>query len=309
MGKNKDSMLGFATFKEDLTYRQNDNVVKISAGKEYSDPGVISGDRWFYAYPSSLHVLLGSGSIRNRYFLVELNGYVEEVQNTHLIRGSHMKVIKELDIPQLVAARWEQVNESIRANNKHDTSGASGIFCNGRACNPVEYITDGPEYGEIATIGTFNKGLKICRGDVELLIHESCQYSDMYITSHSNVLVMSGRRHMATIISDNSTIICDAKESYIGSMSPCRAYITGKDNMISIYRGSGSMVYLGDGNLCQLYGNNNYVFPGHDSKIRYHVYNRSGVPVSVKEVISGKHICANTWYRICDGDIIEEPPY
>jgi hypothetical protein len=45
MGKNKDSMPGFATFKEDLTYRQNDNVVKISAGKEYSDPGVISGDR------------------------------------------------------------------------------------------------------------------------------------------------------------------------------------------------------------------------------------------------------------------------
>jgi hypothetical protein len=220
-----------------------------------------------------------------------------------------MKVIKEPDIPQLVAARWEQVNESIRANNKHDTSGASGIFCNGRACNPVEYITDGPEYGEIATIGTFNKGLKICRGDVELLIHESCRYSDMYITSHSNVLVMSGRRHMATIISDNSTIICDAKESYIGSMSPCRAYITGKDNMISIYRGSGSMVYSGDRNLCQLYGNNNYVFPGHDSGIRYHVYNRPGIPVSVGEVISGKHICANTWYRICDGDITEESPY
>lgn len=309
MEKKKDTMLAFAAFKEDLTYRQDDNVIRIMTGKEYSNPRAISGSMWFYAHLNPLHVLPGNKGIRDRYFLVELSGQVKEVQNTSMIQGRHMKVIEELDLSQLVQARWKQVDESIRANNRYNASNTKGIFCNGRICNPAGYITDRPEDGEITTIGTFNESLRICRRDVELLIHESCQYSDMYITSHNSILAMSGRRNMATITSDNSIIICDAKESYISSMSPCRAYITGKDNMISIYRGSGSMVYLGDRNLCQLYGNNNYVFPGHDSKIRYHVYNRPGIPISVGEVISGKHICANTWYRICDGDITEESPY
>ena len=294
---NTDIIKTYKRFDKDMSYLG----FQYKVGKEYDKYDDIKFvGKGFIGWKCPIKAWDYCDIAECRFALVEQSGIISENKEGMSLRSSHIKIIAELTLIDMIKASIEWIKENASQSTGDDGSRIKSTRYNDNiitnASNSVVYSN-----GVNATIACNGMGAKIA----SLGIDDKIVLNNILAT-----LVSSGSRVCISSNSQSSNIISSGSYANISSC--------GLDSHIcsmgtsAIINSSGRYT-----NICSLGKNANIICTGIDNKVRakigslitlteYKWVHGSKVVDCIKtEKVDGERIKADTWYQLKDGEFFE----
>lgn len=289
---NTDVVKTYKRFKKDMSYLG----FKYEVGKEYDTyDGIKFVGKGFIGWKCPMKALDYCDVAKCRFALVEQSGIVFENKAGMSVHSSHIKIVAELTLIDMIKASIEWMKEMASQDESNDGSRIKSSRYN-------DYIiTNAPNaivYSDAvnATIGCNGMSAKIASLGI---------YANIVLNDALATLVSSGSRVCisSNIISSGSyaKIASCGQDTYICSIGTS-----------AIINSSGAYT-----NICSLGKNANVVCTGIDNKARakigswitlteYKLVHGSRVVDAMRtEKVDGERIKADTWYQLKNGMFVE----
>ena len=289
---------------------------QYEVGKEYEIEGHIKCcERGFHACENPFEVFDYYDMLYSRFFEVEQSGELNKENNATKVCSSKIKIVAELKLADMIRLGIEWIKDITSTKNvdiskykNYDDKGYARIGLSGDyACigssgfsaqigSSVNYARIGSS-GNAAQIGSSGNHASICSSGNYAMIGSSGDYD--WIGSSGYCANIGSIGYCARIgSSGNSAQIGSSGDSAkIGSSGDhARIDSSGEDSVICC-AGNDSAVRAKIGSWITLA---EWIYSKDKDRM---------VPVYVKtEYVDGKHIKADTWYRIVNGEFVECKP-
>ena len=280
---------------------------QYEVGKEYEMDGNITVcERGFHACESPLEVLdhyffLNDGNLA-RFCEVEQSGVMDKENNTTKIASSKIKIKAELKFADLINLGIEWIKEKMSAGGSEKLlSDNGGDYA--QIGSSGDYAQIGSS-GDYAQIGSSGYSAKIGSSGNYAKIGSSGDYAQIGSSGNSAQIGSSGDYAQIGSSGDSAKIGSSGDSAKIGS--------SGDYAQIGSSGDSAKILSSGEDSVICCAGHNSIVKAKKGSWITlaewvYSDDKRRWVPVCVKtEYVDDKRIKADTWYKLVNGEFVEQ---
>ena len=292
-------IIAYKGFNENLCCRE----FQYEIGKEYEQSGEIKCcENGFHACKNPFDVLDYYSNPKNRYCVVEQSGTIKSDKEGKKQASSKIKIIKEISFAELFKAGIKWLNEKNDRNNRGYAQIGSSEF-------EAEIATD-DSYAQIGSSGEYTK---IATSGIHALIGTSGRDSRIGSSGSYTKIGSSGGNAQIGTSGGFVRIVSSGGNAQIGSSGYFTQILSSGEYAQIGTSGEAALIEsTGKRSVICCAGNNSIVKAKKGSWITLSEWNYSEImgvafPVCVKtEFVDGERIKADTWYKLINGEFVEQ---
>ena len=286
---SKEKITAYKGFDKDMKCRG----FQYEVGKEYEQEDASVCNYGFHACENPLDVLDYYNDINDKYCIVESSGKIDKDEDEKKFASSKIKIVAEIGFVGLFKAgiEWlKEVTSPERIKETKETS--SGYYAKIGSSGDYAQIGSSGYYAKIGSSGDY---AQIGSSGESAKIGSSGYYAQIGSSGDSAQIGSSGYYAKIGSSGDYAQIGSSGYYAQIGSSGDyAKIESTGEDSVICC-AGHNSMAKAKIGSWITL---SEWVYS--EDKKRY-------IPKCVKtEYVDGERIKADTWYKLIDGEFIEQ---